>query len=1043
MMRMKRIAAAFLAVVMTLTLMSSIVINASATAVNELGGPVTIEVVETGTDNGAGGITVPGVKLDNDVLVVSKSWDGKTGRVAVKLNGVVYQATMGVNAFGELADAIAVARNASTIYVAAGTYSKAATITTASLKIYGPYAGVCPNDPTDISKPNPARPGADGADLSSEAVVTTTLTVNPEAANLIVDGMAFTGSGYLKDVLSGGYVRGGTYLRNNLVNITANYFLDTGAGSSPGLDIDNNRFLACKSIINIGGMVGMNIRNNYINNSTYAVIMTSVTDGSMGTTCLLEGNFFPFANGIIRIYSGHQTLYYSLQIKNNTVMEGGSNPLVLNNYYDLRTVGGTNVIVEGNVFKNLHAAPFQFPRHVSQGFDTPYTYSVKINENYFELPAGVNFIESTAEANNELADMILDLTKNYCSTGLTADRVLRAEDSQLFLYPYYSDPEMTTLVGAPKIVNVEASLKEVTTINEAEKTILMDLKGKGYDKLDLTGKLIAETGCDWKLYEDATLTTEVENKMVYFAGESTVYYVAVVDPQGGLSKAPYALKLLNDRGTKAEILDILTDVVVPAPVISGLTYTFNLDKDTAFVNYELKVSPGAKVEFFGNKECTAPVEDLNGYIPYGGYTVYARVTSQGAEGVSPISIVYPIVFNREKSDSYDPGILGGILPEGNLVVNPRRKVINYTCNSLLGEETFDFKTTPGAVYKIFTEDGSKELSSSDDIRAVPLKSGTNVFQVWAAAGTDINVFKMYVMNGELSDDTKIMSLTGTSGSIVNNVITAIASSATVSVTFNTRNAYATCKVYADKEKKIEVAYNSAPQTVEGSIHVIDRRSFNLASEYAVNYYYVVCTSESGKTENYDLIVNRNLGTKAYSDVKEDDWYAAYVADATTKGYIAGSVQGEVYTFNANDKMTREQLGIIMSRVIGYNAAAYAKVEVPFADTAKISKWAVDYAKVCYYNGIIKGSLGAGGKVYYNPKAAVTRQEVMTIFARTLNLTGTYDLSSFKDGNKVASWAKAEVQAVVASGLIVGDEKGYLNPNASMTRAEIATVLSRM
>ncbi len=1041
MMRMKRIAAALLAVVMTLTLMSGIVINASATAVNELGGPATIEVVQTGSDNGSGGITVPGVKLDNDILVVSKSWEGQTGRVAIKLNGVVYQATIGVDAFGELADALAKARNNSTIYVAAGTYSKAATINAASLNIYGPYAGVNPNDPTDISKPNPVRPGADGENMDDEAVITATITVNAQASNLTVDGMAFRGAGYLNDVLSGGFIRAGTYLRNNVLNITANYFLNTGAGSSPGLDIENNRAVACKSIINIGGMVGMNIRNNYINNSAYVVVMTSVTDGSMGQYCLLEGNYFPYTNGLIHVYSGHQTLYYSLQLKNNTVMEGGSNPLILNNYYDLRTVGGTNVIVEGNTFKNLRSAPFQFPRNKDNGTTVPFTYPVRMTENYFELPAGVNFIESTSEANYQLPNMILDLSKNYCNTGLTADRILKSEDSKLFLYPYYSDPEMKTLVGAGKIVGVADALKDVTTINQDEKTILIDLKGKGIDQLALEGQLLAEEGCDWKLFADATLGTELEDKMIYFDGESTVRYVAVEGLDGALSKEPYALKLLNDRGTKAEILDIVTDVVVPAPVISGQTYTFNLDKNTAFLNYELKVSPGAKVELV-NAEGN-PIEDLNGYIPHSGYTVYAKVTSQGTDASPAYTITYPIVFNREKSDYYDPSILAGVLPEGNLVVNPRRKVINYYCENLLGEETFDFKTTPGAIYKIFTEDEKKELSSSTDIRAIPLKSGTNVFKVWAAAGADVNVFTMYVMNGELSDDTKIMSLTGSSGSIVNNDITAIASGTTVSLTFNTRNAYATCKVYADKEKKIEVAYTSAPQQVEGSIHVIDRRSFNLASEYAMNYYYVVCTAENGKTEDYTLTITKNIAAKEYSDVKESDWYASYVNDATLKGYIAGSVQGEIYSFNANDKMTREQLGIIMSRVIGYNAAAYAKVEVPFADIAKISKWAVDYAKVCYHNGIIKGSLGAGGKVYYNPKAAVTRQEVMVIFARTLKLSGSYNLASFKDGKKVASWAQAEVQAVVASGLIQGDEKGYLKPTASMTRAEIAAVLSRM
>ncbi|MBR6793455.1 MAG: S-layer homology domain-containing protein [Clostridia bacterium] len=66
---------------------------------------------------------------------------------------------------------------------------------------------------------------------------------------------------------------------------------------------------------------------------------------------------------------------------------------------------------------------------------------------------------------------------------------------------------------------------------------------------------------------------------------------------------------------------------------------------------------------------------------------------------------------------------------------------------------------------------------------------------------------------------------------------------------------------------------------------------------------------------------------------------------------------------------------------------------------------------------------------------------MVIFARMFNMTGAADLSVFKDANKVSDWAKEGVQAVVASGLINGDQ-GYLKPKAAITRAEIATIATR-
>ncbi len=1043
MMRMKRIAAALLAVLMALTLMSGITINASATNLNELGGPAKIEAVEIGADNGSGGLIVSGLDLDSDVLVVNKSWQGKTGRVAIKLNDVVYQATMGVNAFAEVADAIAKAENTYTIYVAPGTYTKAATIYATSLNLYGPYAGVNPNDPADISLPNPARPGADGSDLQNEAVLTPTFTINAAASNLRVEGFTFTGSFNLKDALNGGLYRTGTTICNNIVNVTSKYIFDTDPGLSPGILVENNRILSCNTVVRVGGMAGLKLLNNYIRNNDYSVIVTSVVDGSMGQYCLVEGNYYPKTNGLVRVYTGTNTLYYSLQVKNNTVMEGSANPMVLNNYYDQRTVGGTNVIVEGNKFYKLHAAPFQLPRHKDDGVLTKYVFSVKINQNYFELPEGVNLIESTAEAQYELPDLALDVTKNYYTTPMDASRIPMSEGSTLFLYPMYQDPGMTRLTGTAQVTAVSNDLKDVTKIDQNEKVILVDLRGKGINQLDMTGKLVVESDREWKLFADATLTEEIPDKTVYFDGEETVRYVSVADANGALSKETYALKFLNDRGTKAELLGIVADAMLPDPVISGQTFTYNLDNNVAFLNFELKLSTGAKAELFDDKDCTVPMKDLGGYIPYGGYTVYAKVTSQGTAADPAYAIPYTIVFNRGKSEYYDPCILQGILPKANLRVNPIKKVIDYDCGTLLGEETFDFKTTPGATYRIFSEDGSKELSSSANIRKIALKPGNNVFQVRVTAGVGENVYKMNVRNDALSADNTILSLTGTTGAVVDREITAASNAAAVTLTFNTRNVYAKCKVYADKEKKVEVPYSSFPQKEEGSIHEIDKRSFKLATEFATNRYYVVCTAENGASRDYELVITRTIASKTYSDVKKDAWYAPYVEAATSKGYIAGSPKDDAYLFNGADKMTREQLGIIMCRVLGYNADAFEKVSVPFADAASISGWALNHAKVCYHFGIIKGAAKGDGKLYYNPKASVTRQEVMVIFARTLKLSGSYNLASFKDGGKVASWAKADVQAVVASGLIKGDEKGNLNPTKSITRAEIAAILARI
>jgi len=52
------------------------------------------------------------------------------------------------------------------------------------------------------------------------------------------------------------------------------------------------------------------------------------------------------------------------------------------------------------------------------------------------------------------------------------------------------------------------------------------------------------------------------------------------------------------------------------------------------------------------------------------------------------------------------------------------------------------------------------------------------------------------------------------------------------------------------------------------------------------------------------------------------------------------------------------------------------------------------------------------------------------------------LDQFKDKNKIQDWAKAGVAAVVESGYVKGSD-GMVNPKANITRAEFATIMSRM
>jgi hypothetical protein len=175
----------------------------------------------------------------------------------------------------------------------------------------------------------------------------------------------------------------------------------------------------------------------------------------------------------------------------------------------------------------------------------------------------------------------------------------------------------------------------------------------------------------------------------------------------------------------------------------------------------------------------------------------------------------------------------------------------------------------------------------------------------------------------------------------------------------------------------------------------------------------------------------------FSDVNEKDWFYSYVAKASDAGILQGSPVEKEFIFRPADNTTRQEMAIIASRLLGINCGAFEDVKLPYKDLSSIADWSLGYVKVAYKMGIMKGD-----GTNFNPGAPITRQEAMAMFARMYGLKGSADLTQFKDHAQVASWAKAEVEAVVAEGIIEGYD-GYLNPTAFITRAEIATIISRV
>ncbi len=1028
-------------VVLLVSMLSCFAFSATAAG---LGSPVKIQTVVAG----AGEVAVGAKPLPTGILVVNKDWKGARGTLPIKLDGVVYGAVINTNGFASLADAVAAANGYDTIYVAAGVYDEAVSINVGGLKIYGPYAGICPNAGNTIAglkNANAVRPAAGGADPADEAVITGTISLTQNAMAVTLDGLYFGGAGGINGSLAeDGKNRYGMLFQNCIVNSTKSQILTFNSGKHPSFRFINNRVLSAKSVLTITGMTDVEIANNYLNLSEVTMTMKYVLTGSVGSYAKIANNYYPNANGFFYFNNPHETMVYSVMVQDNFVEDMGAAPIVYNTFFARHSLPGINIQVTGNTFLGMEDAPaFVFPYDPSQEIPHRFRYIVNINENRFDNKAGkALFVDSKING-------VLNLTNNYFATPITIDDHISVyESSDLFLYPCYEDYEMTVLKGVTLNTTVPGA-----EVDHENRVITLNYYGTELNYLELDKALYVEEGCKWDLYEEETLTNKITNKRFYFNGPVTERYAKVTSADG-LSVSIYKIRVLHDTGTNADLIGLeFSSNRISAPVVEGNIFTYTFPADVAFVDYEIKVSSGATYEVYEHysqaddlKDPIVPFPELGRYIPYGGFEFDIVVTAEDGGSKDAEKKTYHVVFNRDKSAYYDPSIVDVIAPAGGHfearvdALNAGVLRATYYCPYLLKKATFDLQVTPGASYIIYKDSALKQqLSSSSNKKEIEVADGISTLYVKVTDKDGSNVIPLTIQNVKRSSDATIIGLTGLSVRINNNEISLQSGGSNVSVNFITRSPYATVKVFADAAKTVEVTTNSAP--VEDRDHpnqMIDNRTFALDITHALSYYYVECTAEDGTTvENYKLIVTKIAQDKQYTDITDDDWFYDYVMAASNAGILQGSPDGEKFVYRPNDNTTRQEMAIIASRLLGINCGAFEKIQLPYKDLSSIADWALGYVKVAYKMGVMKGD-----GTNFKPTDSIARQEVMAMFARMYKLTGSYDLTKFADHAQVAPWAKAEVEAVVASGLIEGDN-GYLKPTSAITRAEIATIVSRI
>lgn len=123
------------------------------------------------------------------------------------------------------------------------------------------------------------------------------------------------------------------------------------------------------------------------------------------------------------------------------------------------------------------------------------------------------------------------------------------------------------------------------------------------------------------------------------------------------------------------------------------------------------------------------------------------------------------------------------------------------------------------------------------------------------------------------------------------------------------------------------------------------------------------------------------GKSKFADVKEEDYFCAYVNWAQKNGIVAGT---SPTTFSPNENITREQTAVMLS-----NYMDYAKINLPesevsaFADNDQISDYAGKAVQRMHATGLMVGR----GDNMFVPQGESTRAEMATILVQFCDKIG--------------------------------------------------------
>jgi len=216
---------------------------------------------------------------------------------------------------------------------------------------------------------------------------------------------------------------------------------------------------------------------------------------------------------------------------------------------------------------------------------------------------------------------------------------------------------------------------------------------------------------------------------------------------------------------------------------------------------------------------------------------------------------------------------------------------------------------------------------------------------------------------------------------------------------------------------------------------------NLLTEGRHTLSVKMTAGKTSITEDYILYVSSNgvirTVTKDITDIPTNHWAYPYISYCMQENFFDGMLTTK---FVPERKVTRAAFVTLLGRAAGINPDDYGPSG--FTDVSE-SQYYAPYVTWAKEAGVTSGT---GDGTTFSPNTVITREQICTMLVRFCDNTGIAlpdpDGTKFNDDRDIDSWYQDGVYTAKTAGIVSGKGGNLFDPNAELTRQEIAVILQK-